>query len=246
MGPEPNSMLCNQCGLVFSQIRFDADEMGRIYHGYRGEEYVRVRSIFEPWYADLAKSEKENSKANIQLRQEKMYNFLSDFSSFSDIKSVLDYGGDRGQFIPSFFLDAKKFVYEISGFDAVEGVTLLTSLKELAALECISFVMCSNVLEHLPFPEDFFRQVDNIVDQNTYLFIDVPYDGADVTVHGSHPIFFHEHINYFSQKSLAALLASNGYSLLKIEVVQCNLGEVKSIFALAQKKASYLNRDKRA
>jgi hypothetical protein len=48
-----NTMQCQACGLLFLDIRFDDEEMGRLYWNFRSEDYARQRDAFEPGYAEM-------------------------------------------------------------------------------------------------------------------------------------------------------------------------------------------------
>ena len=46
-----NTLCCRECQMLFLDMRFDNDEMGRLYEGYRGENYTALRSSYESSYA---------------------------------------------------------------------------------------------------------------------------------------------------------------------------------------------------
>ena len=45
------TMMCEDCGMLFLDMRFDDEEMASLYRDYRGEAYTRDRDRFEPGYA---------------------------------------------------------------------------------------------------------------------------------------------------------------------------------------------------
>ena len=45
-----NLVQCKACGFMFYNPRLDAAEEGRLYAGYRSQEYWRMRHASEPWY----------------------------------------------------------------------------------------------------------------------------------------------------------------------------------------------------
>lgn len=222
-----NSIKCLDCNFVFSQVRFEDAEMQKIYSSYRNDEYASLRNIFEPGYIEINKRIGKDP-LEIKNRAEALYKFLQSEVDINKIISVLDYGGDSGQHIPSFFSEAQKFVYDVSGVDAAEGVTKITEDNK----NTFDFVMCSNVLEHLPFPLQEFKAIEKWLHKDSIVFIDVPNEMSDLE---DHPTVFHEHINYFTEPSITALLEKYGFQIQKIETVHLDFGWVqgKSIFVLA-------------
>ena len=45
------TMMCEDCGMLFLDMRFDDEEMAALYADYRGEAYTTDRDRFEPGYA---------------------------------------------------------------------------------------------------------------------------------------------------------------------------------------------------
>ena len=225
-----NSLKCEACDLVFAQIRFDDDEMSRIYHDYRGDAYNKKRLMFEPTYKDLV-DYIGNDPKEIASRDAAMCTFIKEAGMKMSVKSVLDYGGDSGVNIPSMFSDCKKFVYDISGAKCVDGVT---GIRDLSEVGTVDFLMTCNLLEHVSYPCDTIKHMKKACGPNTLLFIDVPheapceFDGYNVTI-------FHEHINFFTKKSLAALLLGNGFKIIKLEAVplETSYSQGEALFALA-------------
>jgi Methyltransferase domain len=227
-----NGVLCNDCGFVFSQVRFDDEEMSAIYSGYRGEAYVKTRSYFEPGYDKINSA--IGSQYEIENRQIAISEFLADVVDFSTVKTVLDYGGDKGQHIPRAFKKCSKFVYDVSNVGVVDGVVVVSDLSGLGFMD---FVMAANVFEHIPYPNSVIQHIKSVCSKGTTIFIDVPLelDEIDVAQGGDLPSYFHEHINFFSRHSLRYFLNHNGFQVLKIEVVSidCGWARVNSIYAAA-------------
>ena len=217
-----NMAKCDQCNFIFSQLRFDDDEMGRIYRDYRGPEYTSVRDQFEPGYAQINPLI-GNSETEVSVRQAAMHDFFKDVVDPATISSVLDYGGDKGQHIPHMFAGARRYVYDISNIDTVEGVEVVNNLNRM---ERVDFVIISNVLEHVPYPGDLMRDIKKVCGRNTILFLDVPLempDEADTPIEAA-PGVFHEHINYFTTRSLEVLARTHGFRPLKAATIPLDLG----------------------
>lgn len=45
-----NSLCCNDCGLLFLDIRFSDEELSYLYRNYRDAEYTDLRESYEPGY----------------------------------------------------------------------------------------------------------------------------------------------------------------------------------------------------
>lgn len=240
VGPIPpalmtNAATCRECGFVFSQLRPDADELSRVYQGYRTEDYVRDRSFFEPGYRKIHPLIGDGG-VEIEVRQAAANGFLRDVVDVSSIKRVLDYGGDRGQHIPAMFAKCERLVYEISDSVVVPGVRLIKSLRDV---EDVDFVIAANVMEHVSYPMEIMREIKSVCHKDTMVFLDVPLemkDDADVDDSGN-PVLFHEHINYFTTRSLTALIERSGFSLLKVARIPLDLGwqRATALYALARR-----------
>lgn len=229
-----NSLRCADCGFVFSQLRFDDDELQCLYKDYRGEEYTRTRNFFEPGY-DKLNEQIGSNPLEVGNRAAALTGFLQGVMDVRSRTTVLDYGGDMGQHIPPALNHCRKFVYDISRVATVDGVNIV---NDISSLGVIDFVMCSNVLEHVPFPGRVIDDIKKVCGPDTVLFIDVPLEmnPAQDLSESEIPAFFHEHINYFTPRSVNALLRYHGFSTLKTEIFTIDLGWITghAIYLLAR------------
>ncbi|HLP82398.1 MAG TPA: hypothetical protein VK141_10480, partial [Nitrosomonas sp.] len=85
-----NTLYCTECGLLFSDIRFDDEEIAALYNGYRNEEYTALRDSYEPGYRQRADFLYAGLPHVPDIEQ-----FLVPFLNDSPIR-VLDWGGDTG------------------------------------------------------------------------------------------------------------------------------------------------------
>ena len=232
-----NALRCPACGFVFSQMRPDDDEMARLYAGYRGPHYVDERDAYEPGYRALNPLI-GNGPDEIENRQKAMADFLGAAADLSSVRRVLDYGGDQGQHIPRILSAGEKIVYDISGKEPVPGVR---SVRSLDGVRGVDFLMMSNVLEHVSYPTALLDDAAAVMAPGGFLFIDVPLEmsAADEIGEDEIPAFFHEHINFFSPRSLTRLIEIGGFILDRIAVVEIDYGwtTARAIFALAAKGA---------
>ncbi len=222
-----NTMHCNDCGMAFSQVRFGDEEMERIYSGYRSVDYSALRESYEPGYA-LLNDRIGNDPVEIKSRAEQMTKFIDGVVEFDKVKTVLDYGGDKGQHIPPCFNGSLRYVYEPFDETTIEGALKLKSINNMT----FDFVMCCNVLEHIPYPKSTLDIIRPSCHEGTKIFIDVPLEN-----YSGGAWCWHEHINLFSLNGLKKLIEQSGFNVLKMEVVDLELGwsvPSKAIYLLAE------------
>lgn len=168
-------MVCDDCGLWFFDRRYSDDEMAKLYGNYRGEGYFKVRNACEPWYTRGFNDHLGRDPHEIATRNGNMVAFLDGAADKKTFASILDYGGDSGQFIPP-ELGGEKFVYELSDAPCVQGVTRIADSKDLAA-EGYDLVMLCHVLEHAPYPQALLREMHpHMAGAEARLYIEVPHE----------------------------------------------------------------------
>jgi 2-polyprenyl-3-methyl-5-hydroxy-6-metoxy-1,4-benzoquinol methylase len=249
---------CKKCGFAFYALRPSENEMGKLYENYRDTVYQKQRQKHDSWY-----TKEINNLFDDQIvyksRQEIANKFLIKHIDATDIKSVLDYGGSTGIHIPQIFTNAKKYVFDISGVKTVDGVQYLNNLDD-ANKQQYDFVMCTAVLEHVSKPNQILRQLKEMVSENGYLYIGVPFDSPFYRHKTSkpqflfnkyfsfkvildrflrdwkHPFVMHEHINYFTENSLKEMLEKCGLTVLEIDtfITKGILGTEEGINVLAK------------
>lgn len=224
---------CKACGFMFYNPRLDAAEEGRLYTGYRSEEYQRMRQASEPWYtvsfnADLA------SPGSYELRRRTLGAILRQHIGKREIRRVLDYGGDRGDLVRGLLDGAAALVYDISGIPAADGVTPTTDPAGCRA----DLIINSKVLEHVGFPRRLVGEILKAAPAGGMVFLQVPCESpfalariarraaqvgimaltrpalARSVVRPASFYMMHEHVNYFTEQSLATLMRSCGCEVI--------------------------------
>src|SRR5690349_6958946 len=227
-------MKCRQCDFMFSDSRFDPDEERRLYDGYRGRGYQALREKYEPWYT--AEFNARLSTGTMEKRRARLAEIFREHLP-SGIKSVLDFGGDRGDLFAGLLPGAQTFVYDISGVEPASGVKVLHTVDECTQVG-FDLVGCSNVLEHVAFPRNLTSDLHRIASPSTLVFVEVPSENPmgmrtyakravqemwllfrrPTTAASMLPFRFlrqvHEHINFFSMRALEALMQSSGFAVL--------------------------------
>lgn len=208
-----NSLWCKNCGLLFLDLRFSQSELDSLYADYRGADYVALRERYEPGYAI------RNEEFDAGIRYIKsVESFLA--RHLPDRPRVLDWGGDTGRNTPFAGRRALCDVYDISDKPTLPGIGRVD--RETAFAKAYDLVVCSNVLEHVPYPAELVDELRRTMRPETLLYIEVPHEevvrthqgGEDLNLKKRH---WHEHINFFSRESLLRLMQACG-----IEVVDVN------------------------
>jgi SAM-dependent methyltransferase len=219
------SLECVECGHLFLDIRFDDYEMARLYGGYREEAYTELRERYEPGYK--ARNEELNAGAGYLHEVEV---FLSRHVAMPT--GILDWGGDTGKNTPFKSRASHLHIYDIS-----EKEELLEGAMKLGRSEAskheYGLVVCSNVLEHVPYPRDVVLEMKAMMKPGTVLYIEVPQEtlvhgnpeGASLCTRKKH---WHEHVNFFTESSLKALVEGCGLSLLDLEVLEAAIADCTS------------------
>lgn len=209
---------CPVCNFYFSEYRPNEEELGRLYKDYRGEEYQKQRQKFEPAYTEEFNKSLGFSEDVIAFRKYSMMQIIKNFILPENIKTVLDWGGDAGQYIPDEFVNAEKYVYDISGIKTQEGVQLLTS-KESLKNRHWDLILCDHVLEHLSDPVSTVNEIISLMDKGSYLYVELPLEkyAEEYRLQGDkkESTFIHEHINLFSTQTLENLFMRPDITILE-------------------------------
>lgn len=211
------TLRCRRCEHLFCDIRFSQEEMNAIYSGYREESYVSLREHYEPGY----RARNEALIDTISYKTE-VESFLEPY--IQDPLTILDWGGDTGANTPFDDRRVGLDIFDISGKDVVAGARLVT--QEHATTTKYRLIVCSQLLEHVPYPLDVLFSVRDAMDAKSILYIEVPFEeimrcGAqDREKMKRH---WHEHVNFYSQSSMDALVQSCGFEMLGRKVLATNV-----------------------
>jgi len=202
------SLQCDSCGLLFSDIRFADDEMNRLYRDYRGTDYKALREKYEPGH----------SLRNRALQGEVKYgesidSFLAPFISKQAI-SILDYGSDSGKNTLFRHRARQHDIFDISNNAVVSGARAVSRKKAIE--NYYDLIVCSNVLEHVPYPSDLLEDIRRIMRPETVLYVEVPFEDVMRDYPGTaiaQKKHWHEHINFFSPSAVHSLLSNLGFKI---------------------------------
>ena len=238
---------CDACGFMFYNPRLEDAEAARLYADYRSKEYQRMRYASEPWYTASFNAEL-GSQAAYERRRPVVAAILRQHIGNREIRRVLDYGGDRGDLVHGLVEGAAAFVYDISGVPAVDGVTATKEPAECKA----DLVINSNVLEHAGFPRRLLADIVKAAPSGGMIYLEVPCESpfgiarifrriaqigivamlrpalARHMVRPASLYLMHEHINYFSERSLATLMRAGGCEVMGTGSYPMNAGAGRS------------------
>lgn len=187
---------CPRCRCYYSSYRPTDAEMDALYAGYHGKEYLEQRNRYEPDYTAAFNRELCAPRDGGRERKSRIWNFVKPYLDRERVKTVLDFGGDQGQFMPDELADADRYVYEISGNEVIEGVTLLKKREELDKFVW-DLILCNMVMEHLSEPREYFRELASYMSDHTLLYVEVPMERH---MENSDFVPIHEHINFFREE----------------------------------------------
>ena len=226
-----NSLYCEDCGLLFLDIRFSDDELNRLYDNYRGQEYNILREHYEPGYT--LRNDKLNAGIDYIAEIEK---FIEPFLKFP--LTILDWGGDTGKNTPFKNNNDALHIYDISNKRLISGAINVT--KEMALSRVYGLIVCSNVIEHVPYPLNLLIDIAFAMDKDSVLYLETPLE--DVTLNNCGNLHlkkkhWHEHINFYSERSLRSLVENAGLEVIGLKVIKATAGGRSShLFQLACKK----------
>jgi SAM-dependent methyltransferase len=233
--PLCNSLQCQDCGLVFLDIRFDAAEMSGLYRGYRGADYTADRERFEPGYAALNAAIIDHVPDTSQAET-----FLG--PHVGRRPRVLDWGGDTGDNTPFLKTALAIDIFDISDQPVIEGARRVS--REDLQGAAYDLVVLSHVLEHVPEPVELVRDAAAMLGPEAILYVEVPYEGLIAADPDSRDLavrkkYWHEHINFFTEDAMRALLARAGLEVAELETrAMTSLANVTQVLAVACRKAS--------
>ncbi len=178
---------CSVCSFRFFDARLEPAEVERLYSGYRGEKYFAARHRYEFWYSRKVNDGIGGDPQEIVLRVSALDDFVRPHVTQAAVKTVLDYGGDRGQFIPQ-SAGSEKFVFELSDAVPVAGVTRIATEQQLSQMK-FDFIMSMGVLEHCSEPGEILDKLRSCMNPRALLCVGVPFERYNITFAGKSRLY---------------------------------------------------------
>ena len=221
-------VLCKNCSLLQLEHSFDTKEM-------YGDNYGYMSSLNQAMFDHLKnKVSKLKSKINLESNDVIIDIGSNDgtFLSFFDKKFKL-IGVDPT--IKKFHKFYKKNIFKIPDFFTEDTVNKVLGKKKAKLITSIS------MFYDLPDPIKFVEDIYNCLDKNGIWHLEQSYMPSMIK-NISYDTICHEHLEYYSLKSIKYILDKVGFKIIDIEFNEINGGS----FALtAAKKESFHSEDKK-
>jgi SAM-dependent methyltransferase len=170
---ESNLLDCTSCGTSYFSSRYTDAELDKLYSGYRGTDYVRLRRRWEPWYRASVNDAFEPGSAATRSRVEFMESTLLVGCPGRVFRCIVDIGGDAGQFFPTGG-NGRRILIDPSNKPLPAGVERVVSLDALP--EPPDLMLLAHVLEHVREPVALLRAAGAALAPDGRLYVEVPWD----------------------------------------------------------------------
>ncbi len=228
-----NSLLCKKCKLLFLDMRFDKNELGRLYKDYRGESYSRIRNLYENNY---------NYRTNFLSKKlphlKKVESFILKYTNKIDV--ILDWGGGNGRNSPfKNNRNTEVFIYDVSRVNTMKGTNKISFEKIFT--KKFDLIICSHVLEHVSYPRKLLKNIYKAMNKKTFLYLEMPFEEI-MNIKDSNELLnnkkhWHEHINFFSKASIESMLIKSNFKLIRLNMLNTKDDKTKrSVFQVLAKK----------
>lgn len=165
-------LVCSNCQFCYFEKRFSDSEMSAMYSGYRNDDYYKVRNSWEPWYGRAVNDAYSNSSGHVDERVAFMTEILTS-SGLSHCATVVDFGGDEGQFFPSIEIE-NRLVIDVSNKPLRSNVSRVPTLDDV--VEDIDLIVAAHIAEHVNDPNNFFQNLMDHLTSGSHLYVEVPLD----------------------------------------------------------------------
>ncbi|MSS74267.1 class I SAM-dependent methyltransferase [Candidatus Pacearchaeota archaeon] len=223
--------LCNECGHV--QTKYSTDPNAR--YSQTDYSYTSSNSSFSRnhWDSYAEEISEEINLPNGSLIAE----IGSNDGYLSEQFNKLGYN--------SVGVDPSPYMAELAKVRGINTIIGLfekeTSEKFLNKYGQAKLVVANNVFNHSDNPRDFVKAVTKILSDKGYFVFEQPYWLTSIKTEKFDQIY-HEHVSYFTVKSVKKLLSDAGLSIIYVNIVNYHGGSLRII---AQKNSKSSEAEKR-
>lgn len=198
-----NVVICKRCGFIFSSNMPSEKDLTEYYKSLNRYEGVEGGGV----------------TSNTKNAHSRVVRFLRKYLKFKNL-SIFDIGCSTGNLLNAF---KEKGFAHVSGLDPstsckkiakkLYGINIFTGvLSEYFSQEKYDVVLLSHVLEHLPDLPATFTKLNNLTNDNSLLYVEVPAAHKfNMNIKEPFSHFSIEHINFFTEKSLKNLMNVHGF-----------------------------------
>ena len=142
--------------------------------------------------------------------------YLKSFVS-NPVESVLEIGAYDGFFLEQVrkaFSSTRTIGIEISStHNTYKDITLIHDVYPSTQVEGDTFdlIVCMNVLEHIFTPREFMERIGKNLSETGHVLIEIPNEEYAFSIGA--PSFHHQHISYFTPKTIERFLSSVGFQI---------------------------------
>ena len=152
--------------------------------------------------------------------------FCDKYSDYSQIKTVVDIGGNDLQWISSFKsrnIDKECYVIDPIKIEddgkIIQGVNVIGKFIENVNLKEIKpdLIIFRHTMEHIENPSELIESLIEQVSEDTKIIIEVP-DLSSMIESLRFECVFHQHLHYFNSDTLSNIIQHSGGSVLGSEI----------------------------
>lgn len=159
-------------------------------------------------------------------------NLASHISKVYGGSSVLDIGCNDGTLLKYF----KEFGYQVFGVDPAKNLLQLTETAGIPVkpiywgngefIGKFDIITATNVFAHTPDPYNFLCDCKKALNDNGVVVIEFPYI-HNMLKNNAFDIIYHEHVSYYTIKSVHTLILQTGLKLANVEFIPIHGGSLR-------------------
>lgn len=165
--------------------------------------------------------------------------FIERNIQIKNFKNIIDIGGNDSSFLINYSDSNKRLVNidpNATGPSNIEQIHTFFENFSLIDFKDVrnKMIVSSHTIEHIKNPKRFIEEISKVVGISDVVFLQFP-SLESLTTHLRFDQVCHQHLNYFSQTSIARLLADFGLSIQAYEFDENHFGTLR-IFARMESK----------